>query len=438
MGDLFMSEMMTVSRRGAWVLALVATFTMVVSYLDRQVLAVLSNEICHDLHIDETHYGFLASAFSIAYLVGTPLAGKWLDAIGVRRGLLIAVCAWTVVSAFHSLAFTFAAMFGMRILLGFAESPSFPGSAQTISRTMPVKERPRALGILFAGSPIGAIIAAPLSAVIAAHYGWRASFLGVAAIGAIWIPVWLFAAWRNPARDLLDLRAHAQTPQAKLSLPALLREKAVYRAMILVVGVAPTAGFLLLWGAKFMRHEFHATLQQLGALLIIPSLCFDIGSISFGDLAARRRKKFSNHDGKADSALLITGMLLVSCVGFLSFTQSPLQAALVMGVALAGAGGLFAMLTSDMLTRISPSLSARAAGFTAASQSLAYIIANPLIGKSVDAFSNYRVATFALAAAAIPACVAWLLIANHASTAAAATITPPPEVLPEARHEGTS
>ena len=70
----------------AWALALTATFTMSVSYIDRQTLSALAPTVTKALAIDETHYGFLLSAFSISYLVGPPLAGRLMDRVGARRG----------------------------------------------------------------------------------------------------------------------------------------------------------------------------------------------------------------------------------------------------------------------------------------------------------------------------------------------------------------
>src|SRR5207253_298270 len=73
----------------AWLVTLVATSTMTISYLDRQVLAVLSPTISEQLHIGETAYGWLQSAFSIAYLACAPFAGRLLERAGVRHGLLL-------------------------------------------------------------------------------------------------------------------------------------------------------------------------------------------------------------------------------------------------------------------------------------------------------------------------------------------------------------
>src|SRR5512139_3534781 len=91
-----------VSRRVAWSVALAATFTMTVSYIDRTTLAVLAPSVTKALGISETAYGWLASAFSIAYLLATPLSGWWIDRIGARRGLVWSVLLWTIVAALHA------------------------------------------------------------------------------------------------------------------------------------------------------------------------------------------------------------------------------------------------------------------------------------------------------------------------------------------------
>src|SRR5579884_3857605 len=105
---------------------------MAISYIDRQTLAVLAPTVTSALHISEEGYGWLASAFSIAYLVGAPLAGLWIDRVGARRGLLAAVLLWSAVAALHAAvpalgaalsalgvgAPAWAVLFALRIALG--------------------------------------------------------------------------------------------------------------------------------------------------------------------------------------------------------------------------------------------------------------------------------------------------------------------------------
>ena len=110
---------------------------MSLSYVDRQTLSVLAPTITKALGISDVGYGWLGSAFSLAYLAGGPLAGMWIDRVGARRGLLAAVVAWSVVAALQAAAPGFGALVAMRLALGLAESPTFPGGVQTVQRGLP-------------------------------------------------------------------------------------------------------------------------------------------------------------------------------------------------------------------------------------------------------------------------------------------------------------
>src|SRR5262249_1898877 len=147
----------------SWALALTATATMAVSYVDRQTLAVLAPTVTRELGISETGYADLLSAFAIAYLLGAPLPGWLLDAIGARKGLLAAGVAWSGVAALPALVPSYGVLFALRIALGLTEAPSFPGAAQTVQRALPARKRSTGFGILFTGSSFGAMLAPPIA-----------------------------------------------------------------------------------------------------------------------------------------------------------------------------------------------------------------------------------------------------------------------------------
>ena len=65
------------------------------SYLDRQTLAILSPMMLSDLRWSAETYSQVISAFSIAYMLGNPVWGAVLDRVGVRRGMTVAVAIWT-------------------------------------------------------------------------------------------------------------------------------------------------------------------------------------------------------------------------------------------------------------------------------------------------------------------------------------------------------
>ncbi len=398
------------SRKKAWLLALAATLTMAVSYVDRQTLSVLAPSVCKDLNISDTEYGWLASAFSMAYLVGAPLAGRLIDRVGARRGLLGAVLVWSLVAAAHALVPGFASLFMLRIALGFAEAPSFPGAAQTVHRALPKEERARGFGVLFTGSSFGAMVAAPLAATLESVAGWRVAFLVTTAVGLIWVPTWFLLAFSKDARKVLDTpepSPHA-APVVRDSTWTILKHRAVLRALLVVLASAPLIGFILLWSSKVLVKNHALTQAEVGHYLWLPPLVFDVGAVAFGHLASARAKK-RGHVNAAENGLLLAAMVLGVALVAVRWSHDAWTTTALLGVAMAGGGGLYALFTADMLSRVPPSAVSTAGGITAAAQSLTYIVANPLIGMSVESSGSYSTVLLALGVWVIPGCLGWIL-----------------------------
>ena len=408
---------MKLTRTQSWALVLAATFTMTISYIDRQTLSVLAPAITRDLHISETRYGMLAAAFSLAYLVGAPFAGRWIDRVGVRRGLLVAVVVWTVASALHALAGGFMALVVFRVLLGLAESPSFPGASQAVHRALPAAERPRGVGVLFTGSSVGSMIAPLVAGVLMAHFGWRVALLVSAVGGLVWVPVWLTVAWRRPARDVLDAPPE---PSDALPVPGAgyrdvavrghpawrpWRDRAVLRTLALIVASSPAIGFVLTWSAKYMVRTWAIPAAGVGAYIWLPPLLFDLGSVAFGDLAARSGRR---RGGTHPLLVVVSATLAVAGTAAMTVAPTPWTSMIFAAAAMFGGGGTYAMVTADMLARIPAQGVSTAGGWCASAQALAFVVANPLIGASVQASGTYRVALLALSAWVVPGTVGWL------------------------------
>lgn len=396
------------TRGQAWGLALVATLTMAVSYVDRQALAAIAPTVSKVFDISEPQYGVLISAFSLAYLVGAPIAGLFIDKVGARRGLLGAVLLWSLVAASHALVPSFSVLFAMRLLLGLAESPSFPGAAQTIQRSLPLAERARGFGVLFTGSSLGAMIAGPLATTIEKHWGFRAAFLGTAVVGLLWVPLWLTVAWRSRAREALDRKAEDASPTGERVSPfAALSHPAVLRGALAILAVAPALGFIFNWPAKFLVTAHGLTQAEVGPYLIVPPLFFDVGSVLFGHFASVRARTLPR--GAPDRLLFGVATVLALSFALVPFGRTPLESMIVAGFAVAGGGGVFALLTADMLARVPAGVVGSASSLGASAQSVAYIASAPLLGMLIKGSGGYTLPFLALGAWVLPGCIAWLL-----------------------------
>jgi hypothetical protein len=81
-----------------------------------------------------------------------------------------------------------------------------------------------------------------------------------------------------------------------------------------------------------------------------------------------------------------------------------------MGLSMAGGGVIYTLATADLLSRVPAGSVSFAGGTIACAQSIAIIVANPLIGMSVERTGGYDVAIYALAAWVLPGSLVWLLL----------------------------
>jgi ACS family hexuronate transporter-like MFS transporter len=380
-----------------WALAATATLGMSVSYIDRQTLAAIAPSVTSALGLDNTQFGWLISAFSMAYLVGAPLSGIVVDRFGARASFVWAVVVWSVVAGAHAFAFSFGTLFTLRVLLGLAEAPSFPSAVQAIRRALPSARRPLAFGLLFTGSSIGAMVAAKLAVRLDAAYGYRGAFAGTAIIGTLWIPFWLLFT-RGAGLD----RPAARAATTSISWREVALSPAVVRAIVAVVGSAPLLMFVLNWTSKYLVDAWHVPKANVGNLLIWAPLLFDIGAIGFGAIATMRGKR-------STTPLVVIATLLATALVLAPLAPSPHAAIAIFAIAASGGGGLYVMITNDMLARVPIERTSAAGGLTAAAQSLAHIIAGPLVGWTIDRTHGHAIALIGLGGIVAPTILVYLL-----------------------------
>src|SRR5258705_5845860 len=116
-----------------WTICALLFVATTINYVDRQVLGILAPTLQRELHWTDADYGDIVSWFSFAYAFGFLVAGRVIDWIGVRKGLGIAVVAWSFAAIGHAFARTAAGFSFARAALGASESAIFPGSIKTVA-----------------------------------------------------------------------------------------------------------------------------------------------------------------------------------------------------------------------------------------------------------------------------------------------------------------
>lgn len=185
-----------------WVVVAVYLVSSALNYLDRLLLAAAAPLILREFQLSPVQYGLILSAVSVSYAIAAPLMGLFVDAVGLRAGLSIAVAGWSLAGAATGVANSLVTLVGSRGILAVAQAAGIPCSGKTNATYLYPDELAIGSGLNQLGISLGSIAAPLLVAAVSPSLGWRAAFLiaGIAGLG--WIPVWLWVTTVAPARAL--------------------------------------------------------------------------------------------------------------------------------------------------------------------------------------------------------------------------------------------
>src|SRR6201994_2901580 len=165
------------SARTRWGIVWTLFFSTVTNYISRQTFAVLAPMLAIQYHFSHADLAKILGSFQISYALTWLLDGIFLDAVGTRLGLALAVVFWSLVNILTGFANSVFAFASFRFLLGIGEGFNWPAASKTVAEWFPNEERSLAVAIFDSGSSIGGAIAAVVIPVIALSWGWRWSFV---------------------------------------------------------------------------------------------------------------------------------------------------------------------------------------------------------------------------------------------------------------------
>ena len=261
-----------------WLPSISMWLVSLISYIDRNTIAILAPVILRDTHLTAEQYGFIISCFSVAYMIGNPAWGLVLDRWGVRRGMTAAVGVWSVASTAHAWATGFWSFGIARAVLGAGEGATFPGGLRTVTQTLSPSKRGRGLAIAYSGGSLGAMITPLIVTPIAAAFGWHGAFVFTGLLGAAWLVFWRITATG------ID-----QTAKAADHLPILrLWTHPAFWAFMAAYGVAAMPlGFILYDSSLYLHARFGWNQTTLGYVLWIPPFGWEVGYFFWGFLVDR-------------------------------------------------------------------------------------------------------------------------------------------------------
>jgi sugar phosphate permease len=171
-----------------------------ITYMDRQILAVARPVIREELGISLVMMGWITFGFRISYAL-FQIPGGWLgDRFGARRALTLIVTWWSLFTGFTAMAWNAVSMLIIQIFFGVGEAGAFPIATRSLSRWMRPTERGFAQGVTHAGSRLGAALTPPIVVALIAAFGWRMAFVVFGVLGVLWAITW-FVYYRDTPHE---------------------------------------------------------------------------------------------------------------------------------------------------------------------------------------------------------------------------------------------
>jgi ACS family hexuronate transporter-like MFS transporter len=375
-----------------------------ISYIDRSTLALLAPTILKETHLTGEQYGFIISAFSVAYMISNPLWGWILDRAGLRRGMAAAVGWWTAASVAHAFAGGFWSFGAARAALGFGEGATFPGGLRAVVQTLPAEQRGRGLAVAYSGGSLGALITPLVVTPIFLWWGWRGAFWFTGLIGAGWLVVWSMVSRRPDIRKRrLPEDAGAERPH--LSDPQIWAFMSAY-----ALGALPL-GFVLYSASLYLAHPLERSQEFIGKVLWIPPLGWEVGYFVWGwilDRALRRGSPRIASLGRMLTACVLLNVIFAT-VPWLTNIWIVLG---VMFLAMFVAAGFVVVSVAYATHVYSPDHAGLIAGVGAGSWSLMVAVAMPYFGRLFD-LHRYPEAFRIAAAVPVLGYLGWRLLSSR-------------------------
>jgi len=337
------------SKRRFVALGLVASATML-NYLDRAIIGVAAPAMSQDLQLDPMQMGWIFSAFTWSYVLAQLPCGALLDHMGSRRTYCLSITAWSAFMGCQALCMNFYSAFAMRLGLGAAEAPCFPGASRIVAAWFPQSERARATSIYTVGEYIGIAALSPLLYWMMPLFGWRMLFVVMGFVGFVFATFW-WKIYRDPHEDLFVSQDELNLIKAGGALVhqsarpsydwATIRRLLSFR-QIWGAGIGSFAGnatlvFFLTWYPTYLVESRGIDVTQLAWFTTIPYMAAAVGILSGGYISDLLIEKTGSLN-VGRKLPIVAGLIFMSGLAGANFVESNVAVIAILSIAFFGQG----------------------------------------------------------------------------------------------------
>jgi ACS family glucarate transporter-like MFS transporter len=250
-----------------------------------------------------------------------------------------------------------AMLFTLRLLVGAAEAPSFPGNSRIASAWFPTNERGLAAAIFNSAQYFATVLFAPIMGWLVHSYGWHSVFYVMGGLGILMSFVWLktiYGPKDHPSVSqselkyiqdggaLVDLDSGNRSAQvSQVDTFAAIRELLSNRMLLGVyIGqycITTLTYFFLTWFPVYLVQERHMTILKAGFVASLPAIAGFLGGI-VGGWISDRLNKAGYSLSVSRKVPIVLGMLLSMSMIACNYIETDMLVVAIMSLAFFGKG----------------------------------------------------------------------------------------------------
>lgn len=407
-----------------------------INYADRATISIAGAAIQAELGIDSVSLGYIFSAFGWAYVLGQIPGGWLLDRFGSRRVYAASIFFWSLFTllqsfvghiGFFSIVTT---LFLLRLLVGLAEAPSFPGNARVVAAWFPTAERGTASAIFNSAQYFATVLFAPVMGWITWSFGWQYVFIVMGVIGVGFSLVWLRVVY-NPTdhprindAELTYIEANGGLVDMDKAAPSggngqrsapqwsyvkqLLTNRMLLGVYLAQYCINAITYFFLTWFPVYLVQERGMSILKAGLIASLPAICGFAGGILGGILSDFLLRKGASLS-VARKTPIVLGLSLATSMVIANYVEAEWLIVGVMALAFFGKG--LGALGWAVVSDTSPKqISGLSGGIFNTFGNIASITTPIVIGYIISATGSFEMALVYVALNAAVAVFSYLVI----------------------------
>ena len=250
--------------RRSWIALATLCLGMMVSYVDRMLLAAVTYPIKMEFGLSDSQIGLMTGlGFGLFYSVMVLPLGWLSDRVSRRKIIVVCIILWSAVTTLTGFARSYAELFITRMAVAIGEAGFSPAANSLISDLFPPRFRNIAYGLFLAGAMLGTTVGFIGGGAIAASYGWRSAFyiMGIPGI-ILGVLVW-FLVYDPPVGAWEEQKASLTS--SWLGTMATLRKNRIY-VMLVTANSLHTIGLygIIQWMPQFLIRSHGISPDDIG------------------------------------------------------------------------------------------------------------------------------------------------------------------------------